>query len=169
MSDHIPAIERAFTGISSVFQHPSHAASLQGHLEHVYYEATKAAWKAAMKIAPSEEMLAAAKQTVPYGVYTKDAVLVPEVPTREWACDRVRSQAEALNTDRVRALCGGEPWCFLNLSLVTRDGEEHHLHIRTLDPWPPSQEAAEAEILRQIEVLLGAQVQTPARNDTEED
>lgn len=156
----LSAVERAFLGITSVFQNPRDGMSLRGFLESIHHEAAQKAWRAAMAAAPSEALLKAAKNATPYGAYDQDAILVPVDPTVQWVEDQVHCRATILDTDSVRALCQcDEPWLFLNITLVTRDGQQHLVHVPdTLSPWPPTREKAETIVRDQVFAILGLKV-----------
>lgn len=155
-------VERAFQAIINIFKSPRDSANLRGALDSIEHQATKDAWWAAMALAPSEAMLAAAKAAGKYGAYAESAILVPEDMTTKWLAEQVRARADMLDNEDTRAMCGGEPWHMINITLVTRDGIERHQSLGGDNPWPrelqwpPSREVAEQQLMAQMMADIGS-------------
>lgn len=141
-------VERAFKSIIGIFTHPKNVADLRGSLNNIESQATQIAWRAAMGIAPSKKMLVAAKAAGKYGAYDPKAILVPKKITRKWVARQVKARAGW-------HLCGGSPWNWINITLVARDGAQHHFSLsKEIKPGLLSREDAETNVVDQVLDLL---------------
>ena len=144
-------VTRAVNAVTESFTNPRNQLSLEARFSEVHQEGVDTAWKAALAVSPTEALLAEAKK---FKVYSDDAILVPEDPTDEWIAEQVSQRAETLNTNEIELWTHGAPWAWVNITLVTRDGQQHHLRVESLRPWPPTREAAEASVRAQVTSLL---------------
>lgn len=140
--------DRAYKAITTIFANPKHQYSLKTWLDSVALHASTKAWRTAVKISPTPEMFGAA---IAAGAYDDHAILVPEAPTRQWVVDRVHARGQLI-ADTHPELVG----MFVNIHVVTRDGEDHFVKVpEGTRPWPSSREEGEALVVKQVVALLG--------------